>query len=148
MDERLKAAEGHALHIERHVLLEVRVVHAGILHDPRIHAVAVLLGAVDDPGEGYRLAILEAREFRERHHAVLRLEVLADTLVILERAVLLPDLRAEPRHFSVGAHFLFRKRNHESVDITGHRPLLNLSLHGAGAGTIIAGNGQLPSYGG
>src|SRR4029077_18347397 len=94
-DDRLEAAVGHSLALEGHRRLH-QLRHARVLHDLRVHAVAVLARLVDDEGEGHGLALLQFRHFREER-AELRVQVVAYRLGVRDGAGVHPDLAGAAR---------------------------------------------------
>src|SRR5688500_7673170 len=97
LDRYLEPAVHHALEVEWHLL---PLHHGGdprIGHDLRVHAVAVLARLVEDPRKNDGLSWLRTDPLGvgQPHRD---LQVVADALAILERAVLLPHLRRLPRH--------------------------------------------------
>src|SRR5688572_27945004 len=121
IDNRPESAVHHALHIKRH---RFRIHLRGelrILHHLGIDAIAMRPRLVDDPGEHHRLAWLQSSQARERN-AHLHLEVVAEALAELERAVLSPDATRFLRYTAVGVDVLLRDGDDESVDVW-HRVL-------------------------
>jgi len=54
---------------------------------------------------------------RQAHFYV---QIVADALAELERAVVTPDFPSLPGHAAIGIDFFLRHRNYESVDIMSH----------------------------
>src|SRR5688572_747865 len=90
IDNRPESAVHHALYVKRH---RFRIHLRGelrVLHHLGIDAIAMRPRLVDNPGEHHCLAWLQSGRTGEGN-AHLHLEVVADALAELERAVLSPD---------------------------------------------------------
>ena len=94
VDDDLEAAVDHALGVEGHVLHVLRAHHVGqarILHHLRVDAVTVRPRLVGDPREHHGLVLLALDALWEGRDLPHR-DVVGDALLVLERAVLAPDL--------------------------------------------------------
>src|SRR5574341_658742 len=121
LDEDLEAAVAHALEVERH-LLRHRLGHARVLHDLRVHLVAVATGLVDDVGEDRHFSRAQPHQLREGQ-TELRLHVVPDALDIGHRPMLHPHPLAPLCHLLVGREILLRHRDQEAVDVAHPSPL-------------------------
>src|SRR5688500_7024955 len=89
-DEPLDAAVEHSPRVERH-LAHVHVLGAHLLHHLLVHPITVRARLEDDPREAHRLTRLDV-DTRGERLAHLDVEVVADALEVLQRAVLHPQL--------------------------------------------------------
>jgi hypothetical protein len=89
-----------------------------------VDPVALRARLVDDPREDDGLVVLQLHRLRKRRHLT-GLDVVADALPVLERAVLLPDRSGAPRHRDIGIEVAARDGDDESIDIVAH----GISLH-------------------
>src|SRR5258706_1873689 len=117
VDDDLEAAEDHALAVERHRLrihhvFQARIGHH-LLHDP----VAVRAVLVDDVREPHHLVLLQLHRLRERS-PLSRLHVVGDALLVVERAMVAPDLPGRARHLHVRLALLLRYRQYEPVHVS------------------------------
>src|SRR6185436_13120157 len=100
VDDHLEAAVEEALAVERHLLRVHHRREALVLHHLLVHAVAVLAVLVDDPGEPHCFTRLQLYRLRKRGPLAL-LHVVGDALLVVERAVLAPDLAGLGGHLPV-----------------------------------------------
>ena len=118
-DGGIEPAVEHALTIEGHVLGITHRGDARVFHDLGVYCIPLLAGFVNDVGKKDRFAPLQLDDFGERP-AERALQVVADTFLVIERAVFFPDLAGLLRHFQISGEFLFGNGNNESVNVVGH----------------------------
>ena len=102
INHHLESAVRHALDVKRHIVFITHVIDTRILHNLGVHLVPVGLGFIDDVGEDYGLTRLEADALGERHaEGGGGRQVVAEALLIVERAVVALDLAGLPGDLEV-----------------------------------------------
>src|SRR5687767_9907492 len=98
-DRDIESAVNHALHVERHILWPTHAGHC--LHYLCIDAIAMSPRLEYDVREHHRLAGFQLHHSRKRR-SPLRLEVVTDAFLVVERAVLSPQSLSHPSHAEIG----------------------------------------------
>src|SRR5206468_6246677 len=85
----------------------------------RVGQISLLARLEHDPGEDHRLVRTGLGQFRERHQ-VLHVQVVANALPVVERAVLLPDRRGLFGNAPVVLDPILPNRDDEPIDVPPH----------------------------
>src|SRR5262245_26830768 len=116
--QHLEPPVGHPLHVERGVV-PYHLAETGVGRNLRVGQISLLARLEYDPGEDHGLVWPGLGQLRELHQ-VLHVQVVADALPVVERAVLLPDRRGLFGNAPVVLDPILPNRDDEPIDVTPH----------------------------
>lgn len=121
MHQFLEAAVSHALEIEQRLIKIHHLLKSGISHDLLVGPVSMFTRFKNRPRKDHGFIGMRLDELRKRGVAlIIRLQVIADALPVIECAVFFPNQRRLLGDPPIFFDAIFRHWQHEAIDVSTH----------------------------